>query len=293
MKVGLVSPLLMPAPATPEYIATLAQSAEDRGINRIWLADPHIVLFEEYSSRWPYSSRPGGRMAEAWDEPDSFQALAFLAAVTERCRLACFCVVPQRNPLYTAKDVTTIDHLSGGRFDFGIGIGWNREEFAAVGVQWSRRGDRTREYLEVMLTLWQDPVSSYEGQFYSLPSCRQDPKPIQRPHPPIIFGGESDHALRRVADLGQGWFPHNIAPAQVAECVSRLDELLAEQGRSRSEVEICVSPFTQPTTREALEAYAAAGADEIDAWVSIQSFEELEPKLDELTEKIIEPAWRL
>jgi probable F420-dependent oxidoreductase len=127
--------------------------------------------------------------------------LAFLAAHTARVRLGTgICLVPQRNPVYTAKEVATVDWLSGGRFDFGVGVGWLAEEFRALDVAFERRGDRCREYLDVMRRLWCDSVSAFAGSFYDLPASRQYPKPVQQPHPPICFGGESDAAMRRVAD---------------------------------------------------------------------------------------------
>src|SRR5205807_3887426 len=128
--------------------------------------------------------------------------------------------------------------LSNGRFDFGIGVGWLAEEYAAVAVPFDHRGDRCREYVEVMKRLWSDEVSAHKGRYYELPACRQYPKPAQRPHPPIHFGGESDAALRRVADLGQGWYTFNRLPDDVPERLAALGRLLEERGRSRSELEI-------------------------------------------------------
>jgi len=170
-------------------------------------------------------------------------ALALAAAHTERNRLGTrICLVPQRNPVYTAKQVADVDYLSKGRVDFGIGSGWLREEFAALGVPWERRADRTRECVAVMKTLWCDTVSSFKGEFYDLPECLQNPKPVQVPHPPLYFGGESDAALRRVAELGQGWFGYDLTPDQLDARLSRLDALLAEAGRSRSDVKIQLLP---------------------------------------------------
>ena len=152
------------------------------------------------------------------------------------------CLVPQRNPIYTAKQVADVDFLSRGRLDFGIGVGWLREEFEALGVPWERRGARTRECIEVMKTLWCDEVSSYAGAFYTLPGCLQNPKPVQKPHPPLFFGGESDAALRRVAQLGQGWFGFGLSPDDLAAHLERLDALLAREGRKRSDVQVQVAP---------------------------------------------------
>ena len=137
--------------------------------------------------------------------------------------------MPQRNPVYTAKQVADLDVLSGGRVEFGIGIGWLREEFDVVNVPFERRGQRTDEYLEIMKSLWTEETSEYHGELYDLPPCRMYPKPVQRPHPPLVIGGESDAALRRVAAHGQGWFGFNRTPDEVPEGLERLEKALAAQ----------------------------------------------------------------
>ena len=126
--------------------------------------------------------------------------------------------------------------VTGGRVDFGIGVGWLREEFEALGMPFERRGQRTDEHLAIMRSLWTDEVSSYEGELASLPECRMYPKPVQTPHPPIHVGGITDAALRRTARLGQGWFSWNQLPDEMAAPLGRLDGFLADQGRSRADV---------------------------------------------------------
>ena len=145
-------------------------------------------------------------------------------------------LLPQRNPVYTAKEVSTLDWLSNGRVDLGIGVGWLEEEFDAVNVPWPQRGKRTDEYLEVLRTLWCDETSAYDGEFYSLNPCAMFPKPVQQPHPPIHIGGESDAALRRTARAGQGWHTFNRTPEDLAEPLATLDRLLADEGRTRSDI---------------------------------------------------------
>src|SRR5207244_2430252 len=138
------------------------------------------------------------------------------------------------------------DWLSNGRVDFGIGVGWLAEEFSAVATPFEHRGSRADEYLAVMRTLWCDDVSEHHGPFYDLDPCRQFPKPVQQPHPPIHVGGESDVALRRVARHGQGWHGFNLLPEAVPERLTALDRELAVVGRTRAEIEVTVSPYTQP-----------------------------------------------
>lgn len=226
---------------SPELIADFGRIVEERGFHSIWVPE-HVVFFRDYASQYPYSDdgkipgNPNGVM-----EP--LTALTFVAAHTERIRLGTgVCLVPQRNPIYTAKQVADVDYLSNGRLDFGIGIGWLREEFGALGVPWERRADRTRECIAVMKTLWCDEISSFKGEFYDLPECMQNPKPVQRPHPPLYFGGESEPALRRVAELGQGWFGYHLTPDGLDANLKRLDTFLVEVGRSRTDVKIQVSP---------------------------------------------------
>ena len=186
-----------------------------------------------------------------------------------------------------------MDWISGGRLDFGVGIGWLAEEFRALGMPYARRAERCRSYLEVIKRLWCDDLSEYDDEFYTLPPCRQYPTPLQVPHPPIHFGGESDGALRRVADLGQGWYGFNLSPEAFAERVSRLDEFLDERGRSRSDVEITVSPYTLPTTPDDLCAYAEAGADQVVLMVLAGSAERYRSRLEHVARDYLEPAARL
>ncbi|MDP3703041.1 MAG: LLM class F420-dependent oxidoreductase, partial [Candidatus Omnitrophota bacterium] len=236
MQVGIFAPLANPF-ATPEYIRTLGTAAEERGFDSIWVAE-HVVLFDDYSSAYPYAQSGKIPVAPESGILDPFVSLSYLAACTSRIRLGTgICLVPQRNPVYTAKEVATIDWLSDGRFDLGIGVGWLAEEFEVLGVPFERRGSRCRAYVDVMRTLWSDAVSEYRGEFYTLPPTRQFPKPLQKPHPPIHFGGESDAALRRVADLGQGWYGFNLEPEQLNERIKRLESMLERRGRRRADVQ--------------------------------------------------------
>ncbi|HEV2122388.1 MAG TPA: TIGR03619 family F420-dependent LLM class oxidoreductase, partial [Chloroflexota bacterium] len=190
-----------------------------------------------------------------------FEALAFLAATTERIRLGTgVTIVPQRNPVYTAKSVMSVDVLSNGRFDFGIGVGWNRAEFDATGTPWPRRGDRTDEYLGVMMALWTEDPSSYVGEFYSLAPCHLHPKPVQRPHPPIHVSGHSPAALRRAAAIGQGWYGWFSTPEDTAGIVAVLRKRLAEHGRSLDGFQITVTPPGELDS-VTLRAYEEAGVD--------------------------------
>jgi probable F420-dependent oxidoreductase len=262
MRVGLFLPSVSPF-ATPEFLTAYARAAEEAGFASIWIGE-HVVFLDEYESRYPYSD--DGRVGVPPDSGmlDLFTTLSFLAAATERIRLGtAVCLVPQRNPVYTAKETSTVDWLSNGRLDFGIGIGWLREEFEVLGVPFEQRAPRARDYVAVMRALWRDEVSQHEGEHYSLPPCRMYPKPVQPGGPPVYFGGETDPALRRVAEIGDGWHGFNHLPDSAAASVKRLEPMLAETGRSLADVDITVCPYLQPAEPSMLAAYRDAGVDQL------------------------------
>jgi probable F420-dependent oxidoreductase len=262
MKLGVFLPFATPLADGP-FLRAVGEAAEGAGFDSLWVAE-HVVLFDEYASKYPYSA--DGRIPAGGTSGilEPFSALSFLAACTQRIRLGTgICLVPQRNPVYTAKEAASVDWLSGGRFDLGVGVGWLAEEFRAVGVPFARRGERCISYLEVMKRLWCDEVSEYKDEFYELPACRQYPKPVQKPHPPIHFGGESDAALRRVAAVGQGWYGFNLEPDSLAERLRSLDGMLAKGGRRRADVQITVSPYLREMSPAKLDAYRRAGADQV------------------------------
>lgn len=289
MRIGIFAALANPF-ATPDYLNTLGPAAEERGFHSIWAAE-HVVLFDHYASKYPYAA--DGKIPAGGESGmlEPFTALSFLAASTSRIRLGTgICLVPQRNPVYTAKQVADLDWVSNGRFDFGVGVGWLAEEFAACGTPFERRGARTRDYLAAMQALWTQPVSSHRGEFYSFEPLRQYPKPIQTPHPPIHFGGESDAALRRVADVGQGWYGFNLLPDAVPSHLARLDAFLAKAGRSRQEIQVTISPYMQPVDADAVRRYRDAGVDQVVLLVVAGNRDGLLARLDELAKTIVQPA---
>ncbi len=260
MKIGVQSAFSGATP--PSLIAEVGRVAEERGFHSLWLPE-HVLFFREYASRYPYAE--DGRIP---GDPDGVMepltALSFVAAHTERIRLATgICIVPQRDPVYTARQVADLDFLSGGRVDFGIGVGWLREEFEALGVPFSRRGARAEECLQVMKTLWCDEVSHFEGEFFQLPPCLQNPKPVQKPHPPLVFGGESDATFSRVARLGQGWFGFGFTPDDLAEPLARLDAALDREGRSRGDLQVHVAPPRIRFDDGTLDRYRDLGVDQL------------------------------
>ena len=161
--------------------------------------------------------------------------------------------------------MASLDKLSGGRFDFGVGIGWLAEEFAAVGVPWERRAERTREYLKAMKRLWTEEEPEFKGEFCSFPKVCSYPKPVQKPHPPIIFGGESAAAVKRVADLGDGWQPGSMPLEVLRERISQLKELMAQKGRDFSRLSIAMvgSPAELKQNPELLSQLSKLGVGQM------------------------------
>ncbi len=199
---------------TPELLDAVAQGAQHRDIGTIWVGE-HVVLFGDYASHYPYAedgripAPPGSGLLEP------LVTLTYLAARTSTVRLGtAMLLLPQRNPVYVAKEVSTLDWLSGGRVDLGVGVGWLKEEFEALNVPWERRGRRTDEYLEVLHTLWVDDMSSFHGELYDLDPCEMFPKPLQQPVP-VHIGGETPAAMRRAAHLAQGWHTFNRTPEEL------------------------------------------------------------------------------
>lgn len=245
-----------------EFIGPAAQRIEAAGFAAVWLPE-HVLFFPEYDSAYPYSE--DGRIPGDPDGVlDPFTALTFIAAHTSTIRLGTgICLVPQRQPVYTAKAVADLDYLSGGRVDFGIGVGWLEEEFDALGVDFGARGPLTAEYIEAMKALWgADPVN-FSGETVTIANAHANPKPVQTPHPPIFVGGESKPALRRVANLANGWYGMGVAPDHVADYLDKLDEHLDTAGRTRDEIKIYVSPNRSRIDPDMTAAYAAAGVDQL------------------------------
>lgn len=271
----------------PGFIKDAVQLSEGKGVHGIWVPE-HVLFFPDYASTYPYSDS-GQMPGDPEGLLDPFTALTFIAAHTQRVRLGTgICLVPQRQPVYTAKMVADVDYLSGGRVDFGVGIGWLKEEFQNLGMDFASRGARTEEYLLAMKALWSEGISEFKGQTLNLEPCHFNPKPVQRPHPPIIFGGESDAAMRRVARLGDGWYGYDLTPEDLGRRLNSLDAGLASTGRDRSQIQVIVGPNRHPVTEQTLYEYSAVGADQVVVPMFASNLAKLEQRLDALT--ALQPA---
>ena len=170
-------------------------------------------------------------------------------------------LVPERNPLLLAKEIATLDRFSGGRFMFGVGTGWLREETEIMGGDFDHRWTQTREAIEVMKELWTKDEAEYHGRYYDFPAVRSFPKPAQQPHPPVILGGLARNVLRRIIAHADGWLPNRITPAEVEEGRAKLDAMAAEAGRDPKSITISV--FGQPADRDLVQSFLNAGADRV------------------------------
>ena len=264
-----------------DYIVGAAQRIEAAGFAALWVPE-HVVFLADYASDYPYSD-DGKLPGEPEGVLDPFAALTFVAAHTSTIRLATgVCLVPQRQPIYTAKMVADLDYLSGGRVDFGIGIGWLEEEFDALGMDFATRAKRTNEYVAAMKALWTESPASFSGETVSFSNVHFNPKPVQAPHPPIFVGGESKPALRRVATFADGWYGFDLDPAGFADGLVRLDEHLEAAGRSRSDIKCYVSPGRRRPDLEMIEAYEEAGADQVVVTLGARSLDDLDRRIESL-----------
>jgi len=262
MKVGLFA-LGIGTGARPGAIAKTAEAAERHGLATLWVGE-HVVLFDRQDSKYPYAESGEFPLPGDADWLDPFVTLTYAAAVTKTIRLATgICLVPEHNPVVLAKEVASLDRLSGGRFALGVGIGWSAEEFAALGIPFERRANRTREYIEAMRGLWSDYSSTFHGEFVNFDAVKSFPKPVRGGKLPIIFGGESMPALKRSAEIGVGWFGFNVGPDDAAPLAGKLRAMIKANGRAASEVEIIVCPYTRKITAGDLPKYATAGVDEL------------------------------
>ena len=283
MKIGAA--MAFGAHTSAEFIRDAVQMVEEKGIDSIWLPE-HVLFFPDYGSKYPYSDT--GRIpGDPEGILDPFTAMTFIASHTQKVRLGTgICLVPQRQPVYTAKMVADVDFLSDGRVDFGVGIGWLKEEFDNLGMDFATRAKACDEYIDAMRALWSPGVSEFYGETVTLSPCHFNPKPVQTPHPPIFFGGESGPAMRRVAERGQGWYAYDISPEGLAAKLPQLDEKLAQAGRSRDDLMLYVGPNRHPINSQTSAAYADLGVDQIVAPLGARTVEKLALRADALIESV-------
>ena len=220
-----------------EAATALATAADELGYESLWTVE-HVVVPEGYQSPYPYS--PSGKMGGPDDMniPDPLTWLSYVAAVTTNIKLATGVVVlPQRNVVYTAKEVASLDQLSGGRVILGVGAGWMKEEFDVLGVPFESRGARTDEYIKALRVLWGDEKPTFHGEFVDFENTYCRPQPVNR-SVPIVVGGHSDRAARRAGELGDGFFPGTSDHEQLAHCIGVMRKSAERAGRDPDAIEI-------------------------------------------------------
>ena len=258
-------------------IAILAKKAEDFGYDSLWLAE-HPILPVNSKTPWPGS--PDGKIPKKYaDTADPFVALGRASAVTEKLLLGTgICLVPERNPLILAKEIATLDMYSKGRFLFGIGAGWLREETEIMGGDFPHRWTQTREAVMAMKELWTTVESEYHGTYYDFPPVYSFPMPTQRPHPPIYLGGHAKNVFKRLVSWGNAWMPNRITPQEIEDGRKQIESLCIESGRDPNEIGITV--YGVAADRELLKDFESAGAeravDSIDSVEEKQAIEQLE-----------------
>ena len=235
-------------------IDELAREAEQRGFESLFVPE-HTHIPASRRSPWPGG---GDLPREYWHTLDPFVALAAAAAATSTLRLGTgICLLTERDPIVNAKEAATLDFLSGGRFELAIGAGWNAEEMENHGTAFATRFRVMSERARAMKVIWTEEEPEFHGEFVDFDPIWSYPKPVQRPNPPILVGGETDHTLRRVVDWADGWFPRGRGGFDPAEGMARLKAIADEAGRPMDTID--VSLFGAPPNREALDRAEEAG----------------------------------
>ena len=264
-------------------VAVVARRAEELGFASLWVPE-HSILPVNSGTPWPGSA--DGKIPKVYaDIVDPFVALGRASAVTTTLKLGTgICLVPERNPLLLAKEVATIDMYSKGRFQFGIGAGWLREETDIMGGDFAHRWAQTREAILAMKQLWTTVESEYHGKYYDFPPVYSFPGPAQKPHPPVLLGGMAKNVFKRVVEYGDGWMPNRVTPEDVKKGRAKLDELANAAGRDPRSIQIMV--FHQQADRDLLKTLEEAGADSVTVRLETASEEEALNSLEKMAEAV-------
>ncbi|GAC1314659.1 MAG: LLM class F420-dependent oxidoreductase [Acidimicrobiales bacterium] len=286
MKFGIVFANSGPA-AHGDYASGLAQAAEGAGFESVWTIE-HVVVPAGYASAYPYSAdgrMPGG---EDVDMPDPLIWLAYVAAATTRLRLGTgILILPQRNPVIVAKEAATLDLLSGGRLELGVGVGWMREEFDALGVPFAHRGSRTDEYVAALRALWAEDVASFRGEFTSFDRVKSFPKPVQTGGVPIVVGGHTPAAARRAGRLGDGFFPAGGGLDELPALLSEMRDAAATAGRNADAIEITAGGATD---LEGVKRAADLGVSRLVIPAFGRDLERVRRRLEVFSDAVISPS---
>ncbi len=265
-------------------VAVLAQKAESLGFESFWLPE-HTIVPVHSNSR--YGGTPDGSIPPSMsDSGDPLIGLAMASAATQRIKLGtAISLVPEHNPLLQAKQIATLDRLSNGRFIFGIGAGWLREETEIMGGDFEHRWAQTREAILAMKELWTQDEAEFHGKYFDFPPVRCNPKPVQSPHPPVFLGGFAPNVFKRVAAWGDGWMPVRVTPEQVKMGRATLDELAEAAGRDPAAIRLMVCNV--PAERDTILELEEAGADRVTVSLPRDMGEGMLQQLEQLAETVL------
>ena len=247
--------------------AVLARRAEELGFESFWVPEHPVIPLKTSS---PYPASADGIIPDVYGRiVDPFVALSRASAVTSKIKLGTgICLVPERNPLLLAKEIATLDLYSEGRFIFGIGAGWLKEETEAMGGDFPHRWAQTKDSILAMKELWTKDEAEYHGTHYDFPPVRSFPKPVQKPHPPVFLGGKALNAFKRVVEWGDGWMPNRASVEEIRQGRETLDRLAKEAGRDPSTIRVMAFGASgQFRDREAIMDLEQAGADRVTIWL--------------------------
>jgi probable F420-dependent oxidoreductase len=255
----------------------LAQALEARGFDMLWAPEhSHIPL----SRKTPFPLGPE-LPKRYYDVMDPFVTLAAAAVATRTLKLGTgVCLVAQRDPIQTAKSVASLDQISGGRFVFGIGNGWNQDEMENHGTDFASRHKLVRERVEAMQAIWTQDIAEYHGEFVDFGPMRSYPKPVQKPYPPILIGGAFPYSARRAVRYGTGWMPQvtEDSPTPLAELIPRFRQMAAEAGRDPASFDISIG--AQPEDVDLIKRYQAIGVTRVSTSLPSEQAETILPVLD-------------
>ena len=268
-------------------IAILAKRAEELGFESFWVPE-HVVI--PVKTATPFPGSPDGVIPDSYKRiVDPFIALARAAAVTQTIKLGTgVCLVPERNPLILAKEVATLDHYSGGRFIFGIGAGWLKEETEIMGGDFPHRWTQTREAILAMKELWTKDEAEYHGKYYDFPPVRCYPKPAQKPHPPIFLGGNARNVLKRVVAWGDGWMPSRVPVEEIKRGCATLKELAQRAGRDPDSIEVLAfSASGEFRDREFIKDLEESGVKRATIWLPHSEGDEALADMEEIAQQVL------
>jgi probable F420-dependent oxidoreductase len=255
---------LMAPTAQSGNLAEAARAAEELGYESFWIPE-HPVIPAAMRTEFPFT--PDRKLPEHYGRwADPFVALTVVACATSKIRLGTgICLIPEREPLITAKVVATLDLFSNGRVILGVGAGWLREETEVMGARFGSRWKRTRETVEAMRVLWREREAAYDGELVKFPAVRCEPKPVNKSGPPVLLGAHGPKAIERVARTYDGWMPLVQSPAELKQQVAQLRETARKHGRGSVSFDISplVDPMENGPSRDDLERYREAGANRV------------------------------